>query len=285
MSQEMKRKAYPSDLSEAQWERLSPLLPQPGPEDRPLEHSRREIINAIFYVLRTGCAWRQLPHDLPPWQTVSWYLRRWQKDGTWERVSSTLRQQVRVQMGREAEPSAVIIDSQSIKSSPVRGTDRGYDAYKKIRGRKRHLVVDTQGFLLAVKVTAANLSDRYPAQPLLQRVASLLPRVGHLWADHAYAGPLEDWVRQQLGWSMQIVASPAQPKRTLVFHWVDGFPVHEWATTLLPAAHRWVVERSFAWLIRFRRLARDYEGLPVVSEVLIHLAFVRLWLSRLAPKS
>jgi putative transposase len=192
MSQEMKRKAYPSDLSEAQWEKLAPLLPQPGPEDRPLEHSRREIINAIFYVLRTGCAWRQLPHDLPPWQTVYWYLRRWQKDGTWERVSSTLRQQVRVQMGREAQPSAVIIDSQSIKSSPVRGTDRGYDAYKKIRGRKRHLVVDTQGFLLAVKVTAANLSDRYRAEPLLQRVASLLPRVRHLWADHAYAGPLED---------------------------------------------------------------------------------------------
>lgn len=285
MSQEMKRKAYPSDLSEAQWEKLAPLLPQPSPEDRPLEHSRREIINAIFYVLRTGCAWRQLPHDLPPWQTVYWYLRRWQKDGTWERVSSTLRQQVRVQMGREAQPSAVIIDSQSIKSSPVRGTDRGYDAYKKIRGRKRHLVVDTQGFLLAVKVTAANLSDRYPAEPLLQRVASLLPRVRHVWADHAYAGPLEDWVCQQLGWSMQIVASPAHPKRTLAFRWVDGLPVHEWVTTLVPAAHRWVVERSFAWLICFRRLARDYEGLPVVSEVLIHLAFVRLMLSRLAPKA
>lgn len=285
MSHEMKRKAYPSDLSEAQWEILAPLLPQPGPEDRPLEHSRREIINAIFYVLRTGCAWRQLPHDLPPWQTVYWYLRRWQKDGTWERVSSTLRQQVRVQMGREAEPSAVIIDSQSIKSSPVRGTDRGYDAYKKIRGRKRHIVVDTQGFLLAVKVTAASLSDRAPAEPLLQKVASLLPRVRHLWADHAYAGPLEDWVRQQLGWSMQIVASPAPPKRTLAFRWVDGLPVHEWVTTLVPAAHRWVVERSFAWLIRFRRLARDYEGLPVVSEVLIGLAFVRLMLSRLAPKA
>jgi len=283
MSQAMNRKAYPSDLSDAQWELLAPLLPQPGPEDRPLEHSRREIINAIFYVLRTGCAWRQLPHDLPPWQTVYWYLRRWQKDGTWMRLTATLRQQVRQQMGREADPSAAIIDSQSIKSSPVRGKDRGYDAYKKIRGRKRHLVVDTQGFLLAVKVTAANITDRLPAAFLLQTVACELPRVRHLWADHGYAGPFEDWVRQQLGWSMQIVASPARPKGTLVFHWVDGFPVHEWVTTFLPVARRWVVERSFGWLIRFRRLARDYEGLACISEALIHLAFVRLLLSRLAP--
>jgi transposase len=134
MNEHSSRKAYPSDLSDAQWEILEPLLPLPDPEGRPLEHARREIVNALLYVLRTGCAWRQLPHDLPPWQTVYWYLQRWQKDGTWQRLLHVLRRRARQQVGRDPEPSAAIIDTQSIRTSPVRGSERGYDGWKKNLG-------------------------------------------------------------------------------------------------------------------------------------------------------
>lgn len=166
MKSQWKRKSYPSDVSDGQWERLASYIPQPV-EDAPREAiERREIVNGIFYVLRTGCSWRQMPHDLPNGKTVYHYFWLWSRDGTWEKALSALRKEVRMKMGRNPEASAVIIDSQSIKTSAVRGSERGYDGGKKIWGRKRHVLVDTQGFLMAVKVHTASLVDSQGA-PLL----------------------------------------------------------------------------------------------------------------------
>ena len=159
----MNRRPYLSDVTDAQWAILEPLRPVPDPDGRPLEIERREIINAIFYVLRSGCPWRYSPHDFPVWETVYSYFRDWKCDGTWERIRTALRKQLRVKIGRDPEPSAAIIDSQSVKTSAVRGDERGYNGGKKVLGRKRHLLVDTQGFLLAVKVHAANIQDRQGA--------------------------------------------------------------------------------------------------------------------------
>jgi putative transposase len=191
MTTQFNRKPYPSDLSDAQWELLAPFIPGPAADSPREPIARREIINGILYLLRTGCSWRQMPHDLPNGKTVYHYFRKWKRDGTWEKAMSSLRKQVRTQMGRDPEPSAAIIDSQSIKTSPVRSVERGYDAGKKIMGRKRHILVDTQGFLLAVKVLAANLADRLGAQLLLQALVGCFPRIIHLFADKASARAID----------------------------------------------------------------------------------------------
>lgn len=282
MSDHQKRKASPSDLTAEQWDRLEPLLPplaQWSPRERV---ERREIINGILYVLRTGCSWRQMPHDLPNGKTVYHYFRRWSLDGTWERAMTSLRRDVRARMGRDPEPSAALIESQSIKTSPVQGIERGFDAGKKTYGRKRHILVDTQGFLFAVKVHTAHLMDRLGAPLLLQQLTDRFPRLCHLFADSAYTGPLVDWIKATLGWETEIV-----PKADQEDPWVlindepvrlpkpkGGFQVQR---------HRWKIERTFGWFIRFRRLARDYEGLPQSSEAFIQIASLQLFLKRLTP--
>lgn len=289
MTNLLARKPYPSDVTDAQWEILESLLPEPGAWSPREPIARREIVNGILYLLRTGCSWRQMPHDLPNGKTVYHDVRTWKLDGTWERAMTALRKHVRTQMGREEEPSAAIIDSQSIKTSPVRGRERGFDAGKKIGGRKRHLLVDTQGFLLAVNVHAANWSDRLGARVLLQKLQDRFPRLTHLFADAGYAGPLRDWITQHLGWETEIVSTsadvPAQqweweavliddqivPRPKLIGR---GFSIQR---------HRWNIERTFGWLIRYRRLARDYEGLPSSSEAFIQIASIRLFLTRLTP--
>jgi transposase len=248
-------------------ERLLPDPPARGPGGRPAEHSKREIVNAILYVARAGCSWRMLPKDFPPWQTVYWYFRAWRKDGTLDRLHDALREQVRTkEEGRNPAPSAGIVDSQSVKGADTvsKGT-RGYDAGKKINGRKRHIVVDTLGLLLVVMVTAASIQDRDGGRGILKLLKGALPGVRHIFADGGYRGQLVAVAKSAWGIVVEVVKKPLDQ---------IGFAV-------LP--RRWVVERTFAWLLRWRRLARDYERLPETHEAFVKWAMVGLMLNRLSP--
>jgi len=262
MAERAQRQPYPTDLSDVEWQRIQPYLPAPKSGGRPRVHTLREILNAIFYIVRSGCTWRMLPHDLPPWKTVYHYFRLWRKDGTWERINSALRVEVRVAAGREPEPSAAVIDSQSVKTTETPDV-RGYDAGKKVNGRKRHLLVDTLGLVLMVVVHAANIQDRDGARLLLEKARGRFPRLRLIWADGGYTGKLVDWVKTLCLWVLEIVKRSDD---------VKGFQV-------LP--HRWVVERTFGWLGRYRRLSKDYEGLPESSEAMIYIAMIHLMVRRL----
>jgi len=233
------------------------------PGGRPRLYPIREILNAIFYLLRAGCTWRMLPHDLPPWRIVYYYFRLWRKDGTWAKINTALREEVRVADGREPEPSAAILDSQSVKTTETPGM-RGYDAGKKVNGRKRHLLVDTLGLLLMVVVHAANIQDRDGAKLVLEKVKGRFPRLQLIWADGGYAGKLVDWVKTVCHWVLEVVKRNDD---------VKGFKV-------LP--RRWVVERTSGWLGRYRRLSKDYEGLPETSEAMIYAAMIHLMVRHLA---
>lgn len=255
---------YASDLTDAEWRLMAPHLPAAKLLGRPRETDLREAVNAVLYVLTTGCQWRLLPKDFPPYTTVQRFFYGWRDDGTWRRINHHLLLATREAMGRDASPSAGVIDSQSVKTTEA-GGPRGYDAGKKIRGRKRHILTDTSGLLVAATVHEADIQDRDGAVPLLRSIRSPFPWLRHVFADGGYAGTKLETALAALGtWTLEIV------KRSDV---AKGFE-------LLP--RRWVVERTLAWLNRNRRLAKDFEALIETAAAWLMLSSVKLLLRRLA---
>jgi transposase len=250
-------------LTDTQWEIVEPMLPLIKSPGRIPKHPRREIVDAILYVVRSGCSWRQLPVDFPPWQTVYWQFQQWEQRQVTERILDELREQVRVAQGRDPQPSAGIIDSQSVKGADTVARDsRGYDAGKKINGRKRFIVTDTLGLLVVVCVMAASWQDRDGGKTALLSTYLTTP-IRYVFADQGFAGRLVDWAAARLKTTVEIVRKPAEQR---------GFVVHP---------KRWVVERSLAWLTAHRRLARDYERDPAISEAFIRWAAINTMIRRL----
>ena len=276
-----KRKAYPSDLTDAEWEILEPLIPAISAEAAHVIHERREIVDGMLYILRSGCPWRLLPHDLPPWGTVYSYFLTWRNEGIWDIVLHTLRRQMRKEQDRDEEPSAAVIDSQSIKTSAVRGPEKGFDMGKLIWGRKRHLLVDTQGNLLAIKVTAASTSDLAGAKSMLEPLKDRFPHLRLLWGDSHYGGTLIRWLDEHVGWKVEVVRGLGTVPDADTAKHESQQKSSKGSFKVLP--RRWVVERSFAWITRWRRLCRDHEGVPASSEAFIKLSANRRMLSHLAP--
>lgn len=259
------RKTYPTDLSDVEWTRLRSYLPAPKPEGRPRTHSLRDVLDAIFYVLKSGCHWRLLPHDFPPWSTVYYHFRRFRLNGLWSVILKVLRAAERKRAGKDPQPTAAIMDSQSVKTTEESAYPSGYDAHKNVKGRKRHLLVDTLGLPLSVYVTPADVQDRAGARYLLAGLKPLVPRLKKIWADGAYSGEgLARWCEEEGRWELEVVERNRE---------AQGFKV-------LPK--RWIVERTFSWLIRNRRLSKDYERMVQSSETFIEVAMIRLMVRRLA---
>jgi putative transposase len=263
----MIRERYPSDLTDSQWAVLDPWIPPARPGGRPRKTNMREVVNAIFYLTREGCSWRALPHDFPPWKTVYNYFEDWKRHGTWDRFLTTLRRRVRSAARRHPDPRVACIDSQSVKTA-LGGEEVGTDGGKKVRGRKRHIVVDTLGLLLAVVVTAANVDDARAAQRLFGQLPGKdFPRLEVVQADNKYhSDNLDRWLRVH-----------HRPYRI----WVISRPPGE--RRFVPLRSRWVVERTFAWLGRYRRLSKDYEHTSASSEAVVKIAAIHHYLRRLRP--
>lgn len=257
------RKTYSTDISNLQWAIIEPLIPAAKTGGRPRTVDIREIINAIFYILAAGFAWRLMPHDLPPWSTVYHYFRAWRIQGTWRLMNQVLRERVRTQVQKETTPSAAIVDSQPVKTTEI-ATKVGYNGGKLVKGHKRHILVDTLGLLLVVVVTAANLAEKKGAIQLLEEIRDKFPRLEKIFADGGYQG--QDFHKQVYdNYNLDLeVVKRNQSKEFKVLPW------------------RWIVERTFAWLLRYRRLTIDYEVLPKTAEAFIYAAMIRIMVRRLA---
>ena len=257
-------KTYPSDLTKTEYRILNKHLP------RQQKHPKRKwslltILNAIYYLKRTGCQWRYLPESFPPWKTVYHYWRRWKLEARWEDLNTKLREELRTRAGRDAQPSAVVFDTQSVRTTPTGGV-RGFDGYKRVNGRKRFFLVDTLGLLLKVRVLPANTPEVTAAMAALEGLQTVFPRVTRAWADQGFQGwEFEAWVRGALGWRLELTKGVSKPGKS-------DFKV---------APKRWVVERSFSWVTRFRRCVREYEFLPDSSEAMIYGCMTRLMVARL----
>jgi putative transposase len=260
----MKPKRYPSDLTRTQWKRLQRLLPPAKPGGRPREVNLREVLNGILSIARGGCSWRMMPKDLPPWSTCYDSFRTWRDDGTWQKINDALRTQVRHRDRRKKSPSMTIIDSQSVKTTE-QGGPRGKDAHKKVNGRKRPLVVDTLGLVVAAVVHAVDIQDRDGAKLVLEKLVGRFPRLKKILADGIDNGGIAEWAKEVGGWILELVIRPEGQKKFAVLPW------------------SWIVERTFAWLGRYRRLSKDDEGSSESSESWIYIAMTHLMLRRLEP--
>lgn len=265
------REPYPSNLTDAQWDLIKDLIPEPregGPQTILLEgkrclYSRREIINAMLYVTRTGIPWRYLPHDFPPWDLVYHYFQEFTRKGIWDKIGETLRRRARRQEGKEPTATAGSMDSQTVAATATGGA-HGYDGGKKLRGRKRHIVVDTLGLIVAVHISSADVQDRDAALPVLQKAAEMEPTLQVVWADGAYQGPRVQAASKQTGIDVEITHGGQKG---------EGFRL---------APKRWVVERTFGWLHWDRRLNRDYEKTVASAETFVKLGFIGVILNRIS---